>query len=71
MNYSSAFRVNRVLRLRKIELLQIFILTNIVTLVILVLVLRRMLKLRRQKNRSFNLWSYPIPKVKFNFELFL
>ena len=25
-----------------------------------------MLKLRRQKNRSFNLWSYPIPKVKLN-----
>ena len=47
-------------------MLQIFILTNIVTLVILVLVLRRMLKLRRQKNRSFNLWSYPIPKVKLN-----
>jgi len=34
-----------------------------VTLIILYLVTRRMLKLRRQKNRSFNLRQYPISKV--------
>ena len=44
-------------------LLQTFIVTNIVTLTILYLVTRRMLKLRRQKNRSFNLRQYPISKV--------
>ena len=44
-------------------MLQIFIVTNIVTLTILYLVTRRMLKLRRQKNRSFNLRQYPISKV--------
>ena len=44
-------------------MLQAFIVTNIVTLIILYLVTRRVLKLRRQKNRSFNLRQYPISKV--------
>ena len=63
MSYASAIWAEGARSLGGEELLQTFIVTNIVTLTILYLVTRRMLKLRRQKNRSFNLRQYPISKV--------
>ena len=47
-------------------MLQTFIVTNVVTLTILYLVTRRILKVRRQKNRSFNFRQYPITKVSLS-----
>jgi len=42
----------------------LLIANNVVTLAILYLATRRMLKLRRQKRRAFAFGSYPIPKVR-------
>jgi predicted O-methyltransferase YrrM len=46
--------------------LLILIITNLLSLFVIYIVSNRMLKLRRQKKRSFNFSAYPIPQVKLD-----